>query len=99
MSGPLRGPSDLHLSSQATQTYGLCALGLPLVKAAGLVQAYGLLRLVHSHHQLPLLDKRGPGGVDAPEYSRRHSGINAPAHSPTAGTSCHLPPGGGGAPL
>ena len=37
------------------------------------------VRLANSHHQLPLLDKRGLGGVDAPEYSHRHSGINAPA--------------------
>ncbi len=25
--------------------------------------------------------------------------INAPAHTPSSGTSCHLPPGGGGVPL
>ena len=47
---------------------------------------------------LPLLDKRGPGGVDKTESGYRHSSINAPAHSPSSGTSCHLPPGGEGAP-
>jgi hypothetical protein len=31
------------LSPQATQTFGLCALGLPQVKAVGLVQAFDLL--------------------------------------------------------
>ena len=42
-SGPLSRPI-LHVgrSPQATQTFGLCALGLRLVKAAGLVQTSGL---------------------------------------------------------
>jgi len=43
LSGPLRGPSVWNSFPQATQIYGLCALGLPQVKASGLVQTYGLL--------------------------------------------------------
>ena len=42
VSGPLRGPFTIMLTPQATQTYGLCTLGLFLFKAAGLVQALGL---------------------------------------------------------
>ena len=42
VSGPLRGPFTIMLTPQATQTYGLCTLGLFLFKAAGLVQAVGL---------------------------------------------------------
>ena len=42
VSGPLRGPYTIMLTPQATQTYGLCTLGLFLFKAAGLVQALGL---------------------------------------------------------
>ena len=42
-SGPLSRPIfHVGRSPQATQTFGLCALGLRLVKAAGLVQTSGL---------------------------------------------------------
>ena len=34
---------DIGLFPQATQTYGLCALGLPQVKAAGLVLVFDQL--------------------------------------------------------
>jgi hypothetical protein len=41
---PFRARFYLLVSPQATQTSGLCTLGLLLVKAAGLVQAFDLLR-------------------------------------------------------
>ena len=40
MSGPHRGPSITVVIPQATLTFGQCALGLPQVKAAGLVVVF-----------------------------------------------------------
>ena len=39
---PFGAHSDVRLCPQATQTFGLCALGLPQVKAFGLVQVFDL---------------------------------------------------------
>ena len=39
---PSSRPIHYHAHTRASQTYGLCTLGLFLFKAAGLVQAVGL---------------------------------------------------------
>ncbi|MBR7011835.1 MAG: hypothetical protein IKI10_02960 [Muribaculaceae bacterium] len=61
MIGPLRGPSFWCLVPQATQTFGLCALGLLQFKASGLVQTCGLL--VMSACFWPCADLRPAGHV------------------------------------
>ena len=53
VSGPRRGPFYCVGCPQATQTFGLCALGLSQVKAIGLA-------VVFDHQVLPLIRVRPP---------------------------------------
>jgi hypothetical protein len=42
VSGPIQGPYDSICSPRPHEVFDLCALGLPQVKASGLVQVYDL---------------------------------------------------------
>jgi len=57
VSGPLRGPSGgWHAFPRPHEAYGLCALGLPQVKAVGLGVVFD--------HYTPIRDHFTPSGSD-----------------------------------
>ncbi|MBR5726628.1 MAG: hypothetical protein IKX56_07845 [Muribaculaceae bacterium] len=67
-------PSKSIQSHHATQTYGLCAVVLPQVKANGLVQSYGL-------SLPPLLRRYWKEESDKKKKHRFHNTVDESAYS------------------